>query len=69
MSLRIELIGKTDNAQLFFWIQALDFFDNLSSGHLSNTTVSERDNQREGDAIADTDDDKNPAGGAGSQIA
>ena len=56
MPLRIELIGKTDNAQLFFGIQALDFFYNLRSGHFANLTVSERDNQCEGDAIADTDD-------------
>jgi hypothetical protein len=58
MPLRIELIGETDNAQLFFGIQALDLFNNLSSGHFSNTIVSERDNQREGDAIIDPDDDK-----------
>ncbi len=58
MPLRIELRGETDNAQLFFGIQALDLFNNLSSGHLSNPILSERDNQREGDAIIDTDDDK-----------
>ena len=48
MPFRIELIGKTDNAQLFFGIQALNFFNNLSSGHFSNLTASERDNQYRG---------------------
>jgi hypothetical protein len=45
MSFRIELIGKTDDAELFFGIQALDLFDNLSGGHYSNATALARDNQ------------------------
>ena len=32
-SLGVELIGKTDDTQLFFWVQTSDLFDDLISSH------------------------------------
>src|SRR5215472_7445244 len=36
LSLGIQLIRKSDHAQLFFRTQAFDFFNDLSRGHTQN---------------------------------
>ena len=34
VSFGVELIGKVDDTQLFFWIESLDFFDDLAGSHI-----------------------------------
>ncbi len=35
LSLRVKLISKSNDAELLLWIEPLDFFNDLTRGHIS----------------------------------
>ena len=44
-SFRIQLVSETNDADLFFGIESLDFFDDLTRSHIAKSIADEEPNQ------------------------